>query len=151
MRSLSQKKKNFNNNNLGEQTLGVLKARMLDRKWQDEFQNKPEYKMLAGMVLECATFCSQDLELGEFAAHDHAGRSICWLRDRINLSQSMANFKFVGPDNGKRYVIPDGNWDLKSELKRAITDLKMDEWGLDYDDFKPSPPNNRPNRVPDLE
>jgi hypothetical protein len=107
--------------------------------------------MLRYMVFGFATFCSQDLKLGEFAAPDHAGSSIRSLRDRINLSQSMQGFNVKAPNGGEQHIVPGGCWDLKNELLRAITDLKMDEWGLDYDDFKPSLVGNRPNRVPDLE
>jgi hypothetical protein len=96
----------------------------------------PEHKMVKYMAFGLATFCSKDLELGEFAVPDHAGSSIRSLRNRINLSLSMQGFRVKGPNGTERYMIPGGRYDLKNELQRAITDLKMDEWGLDYDDFK---------------
>jgi hypothetical protein len=104
--------------------------------------------MLKYMAFGLATFCSKDLELGEFAAPDHAGSSIRSLRNRIDLYQSMQGFTVKAPGGNERHIIPGGCWDLKNELQRAITDLKMDEWGLDYDDFKPSLVGNQPNRVP---
>jgi hypothetical protein len=100
------------------------------------------------MVFGFATFCSKDLEIGEFAVPDYAGSSIRSLRHRINLSQSMGGFMVGGPNGSEQHIIPSGPWDLKNELQKAITDLKMDEWGLDYDDFKPSLVDNQPNRVP---
>jgi hypothetical protein len=63
----------------------------------------------------------------------------------------MQGFKVKAPNSSKRHIIPSGRWDLKNELQRAITDLKMDEWGLDYNDFKLSLVDNRLNRVPSLE
>jgi hypothetical protein len=124
---------------------------MLNDEAQKSQDLAPAYQMLRYTVFGFATFCSKDLELGEFAAPDHAGSSIRSLRNRINLSQSMEGFKVKGPNGSERSIIPGGYWDLKNELQRTITDLKMDGWGLDYDDFKPSLVDNRPNRVPGLE
>ena len=123
---------------------------MLDREAQKK-DLLPERKMLRYTVFGFATFCSQDLELGEFAAPDHAGSSVRSLRNRIDLSLSMEGFKVKSPSGGVWFIDPGESWDLKNELQRAISDLKMDEWGLDYDDFKPPFVGNPPNRVPDLE
>ena len=107
--------------------------------------------MLRYMVFGFATFYPKDLELGEFAAPDHAGSSIRSLRNRINLSQSMQGIMVKAPDGVGRKIADGGCLDLKNELQKAITDLKMDEWGLDYDDFKASLVDNRSNGVPGLE
>jgi len=107
--------------------------------------------MLRYMVFGYAKFFSQHLELGEFAAPDHAGSSIRSLRNRIDEFQSTEGFHVISPNGGRRHVISGGSWDLKKELQKTIIDLKMDEWGLVYDDFKPSLVDNKPNRVPGLE
>ncbi|KAN0103381.1 hypothetical protein V8E51_011694 [Hyaloscypha variabilis] len=125
-----------------EQVLEAFKVRLLDREAQKQ-DELPVQSMLRSMVFGFATFCSQDLELGAFAAPDHAGNSIRSLENRINLSQSMQGFKAQSPSGSVQHILPGGIWDLKSELQKAITELKMDEWGLDYDDFKQLPVSNR--------
>jgi len=90
------------------------------------------------MAFGSATFLSQHLELGEFAAPDHAGSSISSLRSRLDSFYS-----------GSTSLAGTG-WDPKKKLQNAISDLKIDEWGLDYDNFKPSHVDNQSNRVPDL-
>ncbi|KAH8809258.1 hypothetical protein F5884DRAFT_901370 [Xylogone sp. PMI_703] len=123
-----------------EQALEGFKRRLLDCEAELK-DSLPAQKMLRYMVFGFATFCSQDLKLGDFAVPDHAGSSIRLLRNHINLSQSMQGFS-VGTSNGvRRHIHPGGSWDLKNELQKVISDLKMEEWGLDYDDFKPSLPD----------
>lgn len=98
------------------------------------------------MVYGFATFCSQDLQLGALAAPDHAGNSIRLLKKRIDLSQSMQGFNVTSTGGRGRHIVAQGGFDLKYELQKAIKELEMDTWGLDYDDFKQSSASNRPNR-----
>ena len=120
---------------------------MLDHEAQGE--ELPERRMLRCTVYGFAIFYSQDLELGAFAAPDHAGSSIRLLKNRINLFPSMQGYKVTSPKGGCRHIVNKGSWDLKNQLQEAITELKLDEWGLDYDDFKRSPVSNRLNIDPE--
>jgi len=122
---------------------------LLDRKDQEN-DLEPEQRLLRYTVFGWAAFHFQCLELGEFAAPYHAGYSIRSLRDRITSFQSVAGFDVVSPAGGRRHIIPRASWDLKNKLQRAITDLKMDEWGLNYDDFKPASIGNHLERDLDL-
>jgi len=99
--------------------------------------------MLQWLVIGSATFYSQDLKLGAFAIPDHAGTSIRSLCDRTALIQSLVGCIVEFPTGVRRHVLKDGVWDLKYKMQKAIDDLKMDEWGLDYDDFKPVRADNR--------
>jgi hypothetical protein len=105
--------------------------------------------MLKWMMDGFVTFCSKSLELAEFAAPDHAGRSIRSLRNGIKLTRSMHGIFVRRYIRDGQYVSAThrgGSWELKDELQGAINDLKIDEWGLDYDDFRPSHASNRQNR-----
>jgi hypothetical protein len=56
----------------------------------------------------------------------------------MNLFESTQGF-IVKTSEGKTSQIGScESWDPKKELRRAINDLKIDEWGLEFDDFKPS-------------
>ncbi len=94
--------------------------------------------MVKYMAFGHAIFYSQDLELGEFSQPNHAGSSIRLLRSRISLFQSVEGFNIQSSKGTNRHVAIGGPWDLRNELEKAISDLKIDEWGLDYDDFKQS-------------
>lgn len=102
--------------------------------------------MIICTIVGFTQLCSQDLKLGEFSAPDHAGISIRWLKIHIDLSQSMQGFVVKPPNGGGENIIPGGIWDLKYWLQKCIRDLNMDEWGLNYDDFKPSLVGSLPNR-----
>ncbi|KAF8859492.1 hypothetical protein BDZ45DRAFT_725244 [Acephala macrosclerotiorum] len=110
----------------------------------------PEQKMLRCMAIGLAAVCSQDLELGEYAVADHAKSSIRSLISRIDLLQSMQCFEVTAPSGGNRHIFPGGSWDLKDTLLRAISGLKIDEWGLNYEDFKPARATDRLDRVDKL-
>lgn len=115
---------------------------------EDKLQSPcPEYKY---MVFGFATFYSRDLELGDFAAPDHVGTSVRSLSNRIDSFQSIEHTKIIALTRDPRCYTSGGGWDLKRMLQRAIRDLEMDGWGLDYDNFKPSQVDNQPNRVLDL-
>jgi hypothetical protein len=105
------------------------------------------------MAFGFVTFCSQDLQLREYGTSDHTGCSIRWLRDRINLLQSTQGFTVCPPNlhTSGRYIIQGGPWDLKNTLQTVMSDLNIDDWGLNYDDFKPSFGANRLDKIPALE
>ena len=106
------------------------------------------HKTLKYMAFGFATFYTQHLELGKFATPDHAGSSIRSLKDRIDSFQSIEGFTVTSPSGNSRIF---NSWDLKKELQRAISDLNMNEWGLDYENYKPSHVCNQRNRFLDLE
>jgi hypothetical protein len=100
-------------------------------------------RMVGCLVLGSATYYAQDLKLGAFAVPDYASTSIRSLCDHTASTQPLDKYYVESPDGTKHHVVKDGNWDLKHKMQKAIEDLKMDEWGLDYDDFKPVHVNNR--------
>ncbi|KAE8454334.1 hypothetical protein EG329_005259 [Mollisiaceae sp. DMI_Dod_QoI] len=120
-----------------EQVIHEFKETLLDGEKQKD-STLPEQKMVKYMVFGHAIFYSQDLELGEFSRPNHAGSSIRLLRSRISLFQSVEGFNIQSSKGTNRHVAIGGSWDLRTELQKAISDLKIDEWGLDYDDFKQS-------------
>jgi hypothetical protein len=44
-------------------------------------------------------------------------------------------------------ITNEGEWDLKYLLQKTMTDLKMEECGLNYDDFSPSFITNREEKL----
>lgn len=117
----------------------------------EEHKTLPELTLVRAMAFGFVTFCSQNLQLGEFGTPDHVECSIRWLRDRINLLQSTGGFTVCPPNvqGGGRFIIQGGPWDLKNELQTVMSGLNIDDWGLDYDDFKPSLSVRRPYSVLD--
>jgi hypothetical protein len=117
----------------------VLLQKDLDKK-------SPEDTLLRAMALGYLTFSSRDLQLGEFRTPDHAGCSVGWLKRSINSLETMKGFTVCPPKNhGGRFIIEGGPWDVKGKLQDAMADLNIDEWGLEYDDFKPTMGPKRPN------
>jgi Holliday junction resolvasome RuvABC ATP-dependent DNA helicase subunit len=94
--------------------------------------------MLRCMVFGFAEFCSQDFELGAFAALDYSGSSIRSLKIRIDQIEKLSDFT-VKTSTDSRSVVENDYFDLKNQLQKAMNNLKMDEWGLDYNDFKRLP------------
>jgi hypothetical protein len=101
------------------------------------------------MVYGVTVFHSRDLGLGEFAAADHAGSSIRSLKRSINSLQSMKGIK-IRVGHGQSIIHPGHPWEVVDDLKKGIDDLKMDEWGLDYDDFKPPSTKDRQTGLPEM-
>jgi len=100
------------------------------------------------MALGYVTFSSRDLQLGEFRTPDHAGCSVVWLKRSIDSLKTMLGFTVCPPHNhGGRFIIEGGPWDVKKILQDAMADLNIDEWGLEYDDFKPITEPKRPYSV----
>jgi hypothetical protein len=102
-----------------------------------------DLKMLRCLVIGSATCYAQDLKLGAFSVPDYASTSIRSLCDHIASTQSLERYTVESPDGKRKHIYKDGAWDLKHKMQKAIEDLKMDEWGLDYDDFKPVHVGNR--------
>ncbi|CZR66800.1 uncharacterized protein PAC_16701 [Phialocephala subalpina] len=129
-----------------EQTVDNFRKDLLDSRRQSD-DRKQEKKMIRRMVLGDATFCSQALKIGEYATPDHNGSSVYLLKDRIERMQSTTGF-FVHKEgsNGRddSFVPVGGPFDLKHALQKAIDELKIEAWGLDYDDFKPTILGKRP-------
>jgi hypothetical protein len=96
-----------------------------------------DLKMLRCLVIGSATCYAQDLKLGLFAVPDYASTSIRSLCNHMASTQSLEGHWVESPDGKRKHIIKDGRWDLKHKMQKAIVDLKMDEWGLNYDDFKP--------------
>jgi hypothetical protein len=119
---------------------------LLDKSKQQINGIKPKQLMLRYLVFGFATFCSQNFELAEFAAPDYAGDSIRLLRDPIKSLQSMKDFKIQAPNVCNRKIVASGAWDLKNKLQKAVDKLKLNDWGLNYDEFKPSFSTNRVDR-----
>jgi hypothetical protein len=90
------------------------------------------------MAFGFATLCSKDLRLGEFATPDHAGISIQSLKYHIDTLRSMKDFQVSSnsKNSNAQLIVPGGKWDLKKQLQKAIRDLKMEQWGLDYDKYR---------------
>jgi hypothetical protein len=114
--------------------------------WKAPKGTLPETSLLRAMTFGYLTFSSQTLQLGEFGTPDHAGCSVMWLKRSINSLETMQGFTVCPPVNhvGGRCIIGGGTWDLKKKLQDAMSDLKIEEWGLDYDDFKPTIDPKRP-------
>jgi hypothetical protein len=106
----------------------------------------PESSLLKAMVFGYLTFSSRDLQLGEFRTPDHAGCSVAWLKRRIDSLKTMLGFTVCPPKNHSgRFIIEGGPWDVKKKLQDAMADLNIDEWGLEYEDFKPTMGPKRPD------
>jgi hypothetical protein len=99
--------------------------------------------MVGCLVIGSATRYAQDLKLGAFAVPDYPSTSIRSLCDHMASTQSLEGYRVESPNGEKEHVVKDGPWDLKHKMQKAIENLKMDEWGLDYDDFKPVHVDNR--------
>ncbi|KAN0092035.1 hypothetical protein V8E51_017882 [Hyaloscypha variabilis] len=99
----------------------------------------PEDKMFSLMAMGHTSFYLRHLELAEFAKDGHVGSSIRLLSDRVDSFPSMANFSVVGPHGSSTWILPGTPFDLKSELQGFLAVLRTEEWGLDYNMFKPSP------------
>lgn len=105
----------------------------------------PESFLARAMAFGYLTFSSQTLKLGEFGTPDHAGCSVMWLRRSINSLETTKGFTVCPPNHkGGRMIKEGGPCDLKKQLQDAMTNLKIEEWGLDYDDFKPTMGPTRP-------
>lgn len=115
-----------------EHTIETFKARLLDEPVQRSDEPLLE-RALGYMALGCATFYSQDLELGQFAALDYAGTSIRSLAGRIDSLHSLRDVIAEAPDRRRGRMSKDMN--LKKQLQKTLIDLNMDEWGLDYNEF----------------
>jgi hypothetical protein len=112
---------------------------------KDDGENSPEHTLLRAMALGFLSLCSQKLQLGEFRTPDHAGCSVGWLKRSINALESMKGFRVCPPnEHGCKSIVGGGGWDVKKKLQDAMTDLKIEEWGLDYDDFKSTVDPKRP-------
>ncbi|KAH8803295.1 hypothetical protein F5884DRAFT_711969 [Xylogone sp. PMI_703] len=109
----------------------------------------PVQERVKYMVFGFATFSSQYLKVGEFSLPDHAGSSVRSLKNSINSLPSVRGFAVTSPTGGVGEIINGGIWDLENKLQTAMNDLKMDDWGLEYDDFKPRAICNQQNRVLD--
>ncbi|PMD24653.1 hypothetical protein NA56DRAFT_643173 [Hyaloscypha hepaticicola] len=119
-----------------EETISSMREVLL-RKYPDE--DTPQYTLLRAMALGFLSLCSQNLQLGEFRTPDHAGCSVRWLERSINSLETMKGFTVCPSNNhGGRWIREGGPWDVEKILQDAMTDLKIEEWGLDYDDFKPT-------------
>ena len=115
---------------------------------KDPDETLPESFLARAMAFGYLTFSSQTLQLLEFGTPDHAGCSVMWLKRSINSLESTKGFTVCPPDkHGGRFIIEGGIWDLKKKLQDAMTDLKIEEWGLDYDDFKPTIGPKRPHSI----
>jgi hypothetical protein len=110
----------------------------------------PESTLLRAMIFGFMTFSSQNLQLGEFSTPGHAGWSVRLLESRINSLINVENFTVCPQKNIRagRSVAQGGIWDLKTKLQGVMTDLKIDEWGLDYDCFKPTMAAKRGSEIP---
>jgi hypothetical protein len=65
-----------------KQKLTAFKERLINPKAESKSE-VPKYDTLKFMVFRHATFLAQELELGEFAALNHAGNLIRMVLDRI--------------------------------------------------------------------
>jgi hypothetical protein len=121
-----------------EGVIEELRKSLILQKSSDD-QNKPEQVLLGCMVLGFASHCDQNLKLGNFAAPDYAGISVRSLEVKIDNLISMQGYHVGIPKIGKkRWINNNGIWDLKYNLQKAIKDLKMDGWGLEYNEFRRS-------------
>ena len=119
-----------------EQTIYMFQQHLL--KPQGEQLDLLPNRLYKYMAFGDATFCSQNLQLGPFASPDYRGSSMRSLRDGISSWQSVGGFVIACPPPGCQNLNIQGTtWDLKCPLQNAITKLKMDEWGLNMDDFRP--------------
>ncbi|KAF2669724.1 hypothetical protein BT63DRAFT_267690 [Microthyrium microscopicum] len=112
---------------------------LLGMKFPDE-DNVPENNMLRYMAFGHGTVCAKELRLGEFAVPDHCGISIRNIRSLIKAYPSLEGFEAVNANDKKsnpRSIIPGGSLDLKSALKAAVKEFRMDR-GLKYDYYKPT-------------
>lgn len=88
-------------------------------------------------------FVGLQIERFGFEQPDHSGISVRWLEKSIECMPDMTNYLFK--ESSSRWncaTLSRGT--VKGILSKCIEDLKIDEWGLDYDDFKPSPVRNDP-------
>ncbi|KAH8805128.1 hypothetical protein F5884DRAFT_885137 [Xylogone sp. PMI_703] len=127
-----------------EQTLEAFKKKILDYEAQNGYCSSPSSRLLICIALALVTFNYQEFRLGDFARPDYAGGSVSALRYEIQSSQSMQGFCITSPDGDR--IGFDSGWDLKNELEKAMDDLKIDDWYLEYDDFKPSLVDGRQRR-----
>jgi hypothetical protein len=127
----------------------AFKAKLFAQPAEEE-EEVPENVLCRYMALGSVSFVSRDLGLGEFASPDHAGISLRILSQRILHAHSLPKF-VVSSGTSRRIPNAGGIYDLKSHLQKAIDDLEMNEWGLEYNDY--SPPNNhsRPDKTLDGE
>jgi len=118
-----------------EQRLTAFKERLINPKTTNNSE-VPEYDTLKFMAFGHAAFLAQELELGEFAALDHAGNSIRMVSDRIKSAQYIHGVNVSSPSSKKQHIVQGGSWDLKHILEKAVKDLNMDDWGVEYADIK---------------
>ncbi|KAE9366922.1 hypothetical protein N431DRAFT_445613 [Stipitochalara longipes BDJ] len=136
-----------------EQAIEAFQVHILHNMQNGEGEYaSPEHRMLGCMAIGFATSWNQNLKVGNFAAPDHAGSSVRLLIEQIKQSQTMEGWTVQAPNEGaSRFIIPGGKFDLKAELQKTIIDLKMDDWGLNYDDFKQSPAAKQSGKASNLE
>ncbi|KUJ11366.1 uncharacterized protein LY89DRAFT_723173 [Mollisia scopiformis] len=120
-----------------EKTIANFKTQMLTVD-NMKSQKLKQSKMLVSMVLGNAMFCSQELQLGDFALPDYAGSSVRLLREGIDVVQTANGLMIKAKKEAdtSRYIQDGGRWDLNYKLEEAIKALNMDGWGLNFDDFK---------------
>lgn len=91
--------------------------------------------MRYSMQLGCAILQGERLGLKN---PDYTGVSVRSLRDQIACMVDERDFDILGPGNKRQW----SNWPplrTKDHLSKCLEELKIDEWGLDYDNFKPPP------------
>jgi hypothetical protein len=118
-----------------EQKLTAFKEELINPKATSKSEVS-EYDTLKFVIFGHAAFLTRELELGEFAALDHAGNSIRMVSDRIKSAQYLHGVTVSSPSSNGEHIIPGGSWDLKHILEKAVKDLNMDDWGVEYADIK---------------
>jgi hypothetical protein len=121
-----------------EQAINEFITSLLNGEWL-----RDDLKMLRCLVIGSATCSAQDLKLGAFAVPDYASTSIYSLCNQIASTESLEGCWVESPAHSGKHIDKYGVWDLKYKMQRVIEDLKMNEWGLNYDDFKPVHVDNR--------
>ena len=119
-----------------EQELAAFKQRLIGSETTRKSEGSVN-DMLKFLVFGHATFLTQELKLGEFAASDHAGSSIRMVLDRIKSAQYTNNVNVKSPSGDPRNIVEGGPWDLKHTLEKAINKLNIDKWGVEYTDTEP--------------
>ena len=112
-----------------------FRKHLLSRKYQ--IHSLPAAsKFLRLAFFGYATFYLQKLEFGEFAKPDFDGNSIRLLDDRVKSLPSMGGITVQDSDRSFGPIPPDS--EFKSEAQRLISEVLIEDCGLDYDDFQPS-------------
>lgn len=97
--------------------------------------------MIQCTAIGCVVSCCQILQVGIFAAPDYSGVSVC---GAISATQQLALLRdarvFTTDDRSLTLRInPTSSWDVNKQVQDAVDGLQVDEWGLDYENFKREP------------